>query len=66
MTDVPGFEIDGVPIVGTYDGYAWAWFGWTVAFGERQRWFVDASFGHSAASLSPLIGRLVPRNNTGA
>ena len=29
----------------------WAWYGWTVTFGERQRWFVYASFGHSAASL---------------
>ena len=29
----------------------WVWYGWTVTFGERQRWFVYASFGHSAASL---------------
>jgi hypothetical protein len=29
----------------------WAWFGWSVAFGERQRWFIYATFGHSAASL---------------
>lgn len=29
----------------------WAWYGWNVSFGERQRWFVYASFGHSAASL---------------
>lgn len=29
----------------------WIWYGWSVTFGERQRWFVYASFGHSAASL---------------
>lgn len=29
-----------------------AWYGWTVWAGERQRWFVYATFGHSAASLS--------------
>jgi hypothetical protein len=28
-----------------------AWYGWTVWAGERQRWFVYATFGHSAASL---------------
>jgi hypothetical protein len=29
----------------------WVWYGWNVTFGERQRWFVYASFGHSAESL---------------
>ena len=29
----------------------WVWYGWTVWAGERQRWFVYASFGHSAKSL---------------
>ncbi len=29
----------------------WVWYGWNVTFGERPRWFVYASFGHSAASL---------------
>ena len=29
----------------------WVWYGWSVTFSERQRWFVYASFGHSAASL---------------
>jgi hypothetical protein len=29
----------------------WTWYGWTVADGERQRWFVYATFGHSGASL---------------
>lgn len=30
---------------------SWVWYGWTVWAGERQRWFVYATFGHSAASL---------------
>jgi hypothetical protein len=29
----------------------WTWYGWSIIFSERQRWFVYASFGHSAASL---------------
>jgi hypothetical protein len=33
-------------------GDTWAWYGWSIwASAERQRWFVYASFGHSAASL---------------
>jgi hypothetical protein len=30
---------------------SWVWYGWNVTFGDRQRWFVYASFGHSAASM---------------
>jgi hypothetical protein len=29
----------------------WTWYGWSIWAGERQRWFVYASFGHTAASL---------------
>ena len=29
----------------------WVWYGWTIWAGERQRWFVYATFGHSASSL---------------
>jgi len=29
----------------------WTWYGWSIWAGERQRWFVYASFGHSAVSL---------------
>jgi len=32
-------------------GDTWTWYGWTVWAGERQRWFVYASFGHAAADL---------------
>jgi len=34
---------------------SWAWYGWTITFGERQRWFVYASFGHTAASLDTTV-----------
>ena len=30
---------------------AWVWYGWTIWAGERQRWFVYATFGHSAADF---------------
>src|SRR5712692_8209689 len=33
----------------------WVWYGWNVTFGERQRWFVYATFGHSAASLDKPV-----------
>ncbi|HKO55274.1 MAG TPA: hypothetical protein VJ276_05305 [Thermoanaerobaculia bacterium] len=33
----------------------WTWYGWTVWAGERQRWFVYATFGHSAASLDTPV-----------
>jgi len=33
----------------------WAWFGWTIWAGERQRWFVYATFGHAAASLDNAV-----------
>ena len=29
----------------------WTWYGWTVTFGDRQRWFVYATFGHAAADF---------------
>lgn len=42
----------------------WVWFGWNVTFGDRQRWFVYASFGHSAASLdSPVAPADDERDN---
>jgi hypothetical protein len=42
----------------------WVWYGWTVTFGERQRWFVYASFGHSVASLdSPVSPAEDERDN---
>jgi hypothetical protein len=34
---------------------AWVWYGWTVWAGERQRWFVYATFEHSAASLDKPV-----------
>jgi hypothetical protein len=42
----------------------WTWYGWTIWAGERQRWFVYASFGHSAASLdSPVSPAEDERDN---
>ena len=34
---------------------AWAWYGWSIWAGDRQRWFVYATFGHSAASLDKPV-----------
>jgi hypothetical protein len=36
-------------------GDPWVWYGWSVTFGERQRWFVYATFGHSAAGLDSAV-----------
>jgi hypothetical protein len=34
----------------------WGWYGWTIWAGERQRWLVYATFGHSAAALdNPVL-----------
>jgi hypothetical protein len=33
----------------------WAWYGWSIWAGERQRWFIYATFGHSAASLDAPV-----------
>jgi hypothetical protein len=32
-------------------GDTWTWYGWTVWAGERQRWFVYATFGRTADEL---------------
>jgi len=34
---------------------SWVWYGWSVTFSERQRWFIYATFGHSAASLDNAV-----------
>ena len=42
----------------------WVWYGWTIWAGERQRWFVYATFGHSAAELdSPVSPAEDERDN---
>jgi len=33
----------------------WVWYGWTVWASDRQRWFVYATFGHSAAGLDSSV-----------
>ena len=32
-----------------------AWYGWTISAGERQRWLVYATFGHSAAAFDGAV-----------
>ena len=27
-------------------GDPWTWYGWSITYGDRQRWFVYATFGH--------------------
>jgi hypothetical protein len=34
---------------------SWTWFGWSIWAGDRQRWLVYATFGHTAASLDHPI-----------
>src|SRR5262249_7339525 len=36
-------------------GDTWVWYGWNIWAGERQRWFVYATFGHSASSLDSPV-----------
>ena len=36
-------------------GDPWVWYGWGVWAGERYRWFIYATFGHSAASLDSAV-----------
>jgi hypothetical protein len=33
----------------------WVWYGWTIWAGERQRCFIYATFGHSAAALDSPV-----------
>jgi len=42
----------------------WTWYGWTIWAGERQRWLVYATFGHSAADLdNPVLPAEDERDN---
>jgi hypothetical protein len=31
------------------------WYGWTITFGDRQRWFVYGTFGHAAADFDNAV-----------
>jgi hypothetical protein len=33
----------------------WVWYGWSIWAGDRHRWFVYATFAHSAASLDSAV-----------
>jgi hypothetical protein len=42
----------------------WVWYGWSIWAGERQRWFVYATFGHSASDFdSPVAPAEDERDN---
>ena len=34
---------------------SWSWYGWSIWGGDRYRWFVYATFNHSAASLDSAV-----------
>ena len=36
-------------------GDMWTWYGWNVTYGDRQRWFVYATFGHAAADFDSPV-----------
>lgn len=43
---------------------SWSWYGWNIWSGERQRWLVFATFGHTASSLSnPVLPAEDERDN---
>jgi len=31
------------------------WYGWTITFGDRQRWFVYGTFGHAAVDFDDAV-----------
>ena len=33
----------------------WVWYGWSITFSDRQRWFIYATFGHSAAAFDNAV-----------
>src|SRR5437762_8258747 len=37
-------------------GDKWIWYGWSIWAGNRYRWFVYATFGHSAGSFDSAVG----------
>src|SRR5215471_4988365 len=43
---------------------SWGWYGWTIWAGERQRWFVYATFGHTAASLDNPVSPVDDERDT--
>jgi hypothetical protein len=36
-------------------GDSWSWYGWNIWASDRQRWFVYASFGHTAEELGKPV-----------
>ena len=45
-------------------GDTWTWYGWNVTYGDRQRWFVYATFGHAATDFdNPVSAAEDERDN---
>jgi hypothetical protein len=45
-------------------GDKWTWYGWNITYGDRQRWFVYASFGHQPADFdNPVSAAEDERDN---
>ena len=51
------FEAGYIRHLGWHQGAKdpWVWYGWSIWAGDRYRWFVYATFGHSAASLDSAV-----------
>ena len=43
---------------------SWDWYGWNIWAGERQRWFVYATFGHTAGSLDNPVNPIEDERDT--
>jgi hypothetical protein len=43
---------------------SWAWYGWNIWAAERQRWFVYATFGHTAAGLDNPVNPIEDERDT--
>lgn len=43
---------------------SWDWYGWNIWAGERQRWFVYATFGHTAESFDNPVNPVEDERDT--
>lgn len=43
---------------------SWGWYGWNIWAGERQRWFVYATFGHTAESFDNPVNPVEDERDT--
>jgi len=45
-------------------GDAWAWYGWTISHGDRQRSLVYATFGHAAGDFDSAVSPAEDESDT--